>query len=218
MKIPVGSESISNGVTEDEFNKIISKVETLYRPRVANYGGTLQIRGEWGNSEVNAYAQREGSNYVVRMLGGLARHYAMTVDALALVLCHEIGHHIGGVPRYSTAQGQWAAVEGQADYFANLKCMRHVFLQDDNEAIIKNRVVPNEARTRCEQQFPQRIDQLICMRGAGRLASNYLCPFRHHLRWKGEIQCGFLDFELSRAQCRVDTYFSRFVRLMKRWK
>ncbi len=217
MKIPVGSESISNGVTEDEFNKIISKVETLYRPRVANYGGTLQIRGEWGNSEVNAYAQREGSNYVVRMFGGLARHYAITVDALALVLCHEIGHHIGGVPRYSTAQGQWAAVEGQADYFANLKCMRHVFLQDDNEAIIKNRVVPNEARTRCEQQFPQRIDQLICMRGAvAGLASGAIFAALSQapvptLEGRDSNVVSSTFEAHPRAQCRVDTYFSASV-------
>ncbi|MBI2522508.1 MAG: hypothetical protein HYV97_18960 [Bdellovibrio sp.] len=217
MKIPMGSESISNGVTEDDFNKVIAKVQALYRPRVANYGGTLQIRAEWANSEVNAYAQREGSNFVVRMLGGLARHYAMTVDALALVLCHEIGHHIGGVPRYSTAQGQWASTEGQADYFANLKCMRHVFLEDDNEAIIKNRVVPNEARTRCEQQFTQRIDQLVCMRSAvAGLASGAIFAAL------AQAQVPTLEgrdpsvvsstFEAHpRPQCRVDTYFSASV-------
>ncbi|HAZ13229.1 MAG: hypothetical protein A2X86_00635 [Bdellovibrionales bacterium GWA2_49_15] len=214
LKIPVGAESISNGVAEDDFNKIIAKIETLYRPRVAHYGGTLQIRGEWSNSEVNAYAQREGSNYVVRMLGGLARHYAMTVDAMALVLCHEIGHHIGGVPRYSKADGQWASVEGQADYFANLKCMRHVFLEDDNEAIIKNRVVPNEARTRCEQQFTQRIDQLVCMRTAvAGLASGAIFAALSQApvptlegRDPSVVSATFESH--PRAQCRVDTYFS----------
>ncbi len=211
LKIPIGRESFGNGVTEDEFNKVISKVEEIYRPRVAHYGGTLDVRREWSNSEVNAYAVREGSTFVVRMLGGLARHYAMTPDALALVLCHEIGHHVGGVPHYTTAGGQWAAVEGQADYFANLKCMRQVFLPDDNEAILKNKVIPAEARTRCEAQFTQKVDQLVCMRSSlAGLASGEIfaalggatIPTLDH-RDPSVVASTFESH--PQAQCRVDT-------------
>jgi hypothetical protein len=81
--------------------------------------------------------------------GGLARHGEITPDGFALVLCHEIGHHLGGVPRYSGANG-WASNEGQSDYFAATKCLRRAWQSDQNEDLISRMGIPSELRSKCK--------------------------------------------------------------------
>ena len=142
--IGVDQQSNLGGLDEAQFNAVIDEVEAIYKPIVAAKGGTLNVKRLWTDGTVNASAQRQGSTYVVNMYGGLARHQAVTADGFALVVCHEIGHHIGGSPVYggkpSQANGSggwgggggggsnsWASNEGQSDYFANTKCLRKVF-------------------------------------------------------------------------------------------
>lgn len=48
----------------------------------------------------------------------------MTEDGYVLVACHELGHHLGGAPRFSDEDSKWASVEGEADYFATLQCAK----------------------------------------------------------------------------------------------
>jgi hypothetical protein len=105
------------GMTEEQFNSVIESVETIYAPIISELGGTLKVVRNWSDSTVNAYAQRVGNEWRVSMFGGLARHDTITADGFALVVCHEIGHHIGGAPRKtSTWSNPWASNEGQADY------------------------------------------------------------------------------------------------------
>ena len=47
----------------------------------------------------------------------------MTPDGFALVLCHELGHHLAGNPRVQA----WAANEGQSDYFSTQSCARELW-------------------------------------------------------------------------------------------
>lgn len=88
----------------------------------------------------NASAQRMGSTWVVNMYGGLARHNEITIDGFALVLCHEIGHHLGGAPKYG-GFNTWGTNEGGSDYFATLKCLRRIFQNDDNTKAIENMTI-----------------------------------------------------------------------------
>ena len=123
LKIPIGSAE-DKGITRKQYDAVMDRVQEIYAPLIAARGARLVIKRLWDDPTVNASAERRGNDYIVNMYGGLARHAAITQDGLALVVCHEIGHHIGGAPKYS---GQWAANEGQADYFANLKCLHRVF-------------------------------------------------------------------------------------------
>ena len=123
MKIPVGQKG-SGGLTQEQFNAVIDSVEEIYKPIVASKGGKLVVERKWEDPTVNAYANRGwGGTWNVAMFGGLARHSAVTPDGFALVVCHEIGHHLGGFPK----KFGWASNEGQADYFATLKCLRRVY-------------------------------------------------------------------------------------------
>ena len=70
----------------------------------------------WESTTVNAQAWRLGSARYVRVYGGLVRHRAITKYGMALMLAHETGHHLGGLPR--DPDMTWMTWQGQADYWA----------------------------------------------------------------------------------------------------
>ena len=125
MKIPVG-DFRAKGIQEEMFNSVLDRVQAVYGPIVAQHGGELVINRKWDDPTVNANAQRYGSRWIINMYGGLARHPAVTPEGFATVACHELGHHLGGFPKIWGLFGSWASNEGEADYFATLKCLRLV--------------------------------------------------------------------------------------------
>ncbi len=173
MRIPVGYQhkmsipgEVRGGLTEEQFHAVIDRFEAVYREEFKKLGGNLVINRRWTDSTVNASANRMGSNWYINMYGGLARHPAITADGFMIVICHEAGHHIGGAPKNGGWFGSWATNEGGSDYFATLKCMRRIFIEDDNEAILADAKIDPLVQERCESQFGDRVDQLICMRSS----------------------------------------------------
>lgn len=198
------------GITETEFNAVLDRLKEVYEPIIRQYGGNLVINRLWSDGTVNASANRQGSNYVINMYGGLARHDVITKDGFALVACHEVGHHIGGVPRYSDPQGRWASVEGQSDYFATTKCLRKLFMNDDNSTIVRGMNIPQDVEQKCTSQFSAQNDQDICKRismaglsGASLFANgnppSFTTPDRAVVQTTYESH--------PQPQCRLDTYY-----------
>jgi len=79
----------------------------------------------WDSPVVNAQAWRLGSGQHVTICGGLARQPLITASGLALILAHETGHHMGGLPRDPDLR--WPTWQGQADYWAASVGMPRVF-------------------------------------------------------------------------------------------
>ena len=109
MRIPVGAIH-ANNMTLNEFDEVLTRLQKIYDPDFAALGATFKIERDWDNEEVNAYADRTGKTWLIHMFGGMARHPKLTGDGFALVACHEIGHHLGGAPKFSA---DWASVEGE---------------------------------------------------------------------------------------------------------
>ena len=163
LKIPVGSVH-AKGIVEAQFNEVMDTVERLYKPVVAAQGATLKINRLWTDPTVNASAQQSGKTYILNMYGGLARHAAITMDGMALVACHELGHHLGGAPRKGAS---WASNEGQSDYYANLKCLRKVFADPAATAFTQPKIADDVfARKACDDAFAGKQDRDICVRAA----------------------------------------------------
>jgi hypothetical protein len=165
-RIPVQSGRFSTnagGLSEAQFNGVIDTVEKLYTDEIAQAGGKLEVERLWQDETVNASASREHGAWLVSMYGGLARAPHMTTDGFTMVLCHELGHHMGGAPKVK-GKMPWATNEGGADYFATLKCARRVFEKEDNKDVKNDTSIPALAKERCEKQFTAEADQLICMR------------------------------------------------------
>lgn len=205
------------GMTEEVFNKVIDEVESIYIPLVKDKGGDLQVERKWEDGTVNAYAQRVGNVYKVSMFGGLARHPAVTPDGFAMVVCHEVGHHIGGAPKKKSWFGTaWASNEGQADYWGSTKCMKRVlavmpeFHQNDETS--------DEfkyAKAECEKRYTTQEEVYVCSRSA--MAGKSLANLFKDLRRLGkELKFAERDQNVVSStnhnhpapQCRLDTYFS----------
>ncbi len=214
LKISVNAKRFG-GMTEEQFNKTIDSVEHIYAPIVAELGGTLKVDRKWTDATVNAYAQRSGSTWMVSMFGGLARHETITEDGFALVVCHEIGHHIGGAPKKTSAwSNPWASNEGQADYWATLKCLRRTWLNDNNEEIIKGMTIPAALEAACGQQHLWNADRALCIRTS--MAGDSVAKLFQALSKDPKAS----EFSTPDAkvvtktndshpatQCRLDTYF-----------
>lgn len=103
-------------ITQAEFGAILDKIESVYAPIFQSFGVKLVLERAWDDSTVNAYADQQGTNWIVHMYGGMARRSELNIAGFGLVACHEIGHHLGGYPKYSDSP--WAANEGQSDLFS----------------------------------------------------------------------------------------------------
>jgi hypothetical protein len=213
LAIPIQGKG--TGLTEVQYNSSIDKVESVYLDIVAQYGGTLKIERKWDSPIVNAGTFREenGKNWHINLYGGLARHEEMTEDGFALVVCHEIGHHLGGAPKKSGTYS-WSSTEGQADYFATLKCLRKIFAQEDNLLSLKRKKIPRPILQLCQKSMRRdKEDTALCIRTS--LAGMAVAKMNASVAKK---PYPFIDspdaniipvtYEMHpEPQCRLDTYF-----------
>lgn len=164
LNIPVDSPQ-AKGIGEAQFNEVLNTVERLYAPTVAAEGAVLVINRKWTDGTVNASAYQSGNKYYLNMYGGLARHETITMDGFALVVCHELGHHLGGAPKLTGWSG-WASNEGQSDYYANLKCLRRVFSDASSLTFTKLSEGDEVAYKSCEAAFSDPDERAICVRAS----------------------------------------------------
>jgi hypothetical protein len=211
-KIEVGDKA-SNNMTKEMFLDAVLRVSSVYEPIVAEKGGKLIMNNRWDDATVNASAQQSGKNWQVNMYGGLARHPLVTVDGFMMVVCHELGHHIGGAPRKGGWGSAWASNEGQADYFAGLKCMRRVLENDDNIAVVSKMEIDADATTKCESIYKSASEIALCKRIS--MAGKSLAMLLGDLGGNSNVNFTTPDTtKVARtndnhpqAQCRLDTYF-----------
>ncbi|MES2857370.1 MAG: hypothetical protein V4692_15980 [Bdellovibrionota bacterium] len=212
-RIP-GRQLIPTGISLETYNAVLDKIDHIYSAEIAaEKSGVLAIERLWASEKVNAYALRSGLRRIIVFPGGLARHPEIDRDAFALVACHEIGHHRGGAP--IRARNTWASVEGQADYFANLKCMRRFFEDEDNEVVMKNPKLDELTRGECEKEFSSRNDQLACMRSV--VAAKGVTMMLRDLAGETTVpDVATPDAHIADAtnqsypgtQCRIDTFLN----------
>jgi hypothetical protein len=212
MQIPVGAKR-AGGLTEAQFNAVIDKIEPIYAPVAASRGGKLKINRKWSDGTVNANATEFFGTWTVNMYGGLARHEKITADGFSLVLCHELGHHMGGAPKVGMFLMKWASNEGQADYWATLKCLRTVWWNDNNEKIVAKMKAPEYLVEACNKNHGDKAERALCIRGgmAGASVSGLFAAMRN----KPEAQFNTPDRSVVSKtndahpdfQCRLDTYF-----------
>ena len=213
MKIAVGSLE-DKGITRKQFDAVMDQAEALYAPVIAARGGHLVLKRLWDDNTVNASAQQNGKEWVLNMYGGLARHATITQDGMALVVCHELGHHLGGAPKYGDTD--WASNEGQADYFANLKCLRRMFTAPGASAFTRPKGGDEAtARAGCEAAWKSASERTLCTREAmaGMSVTSLFRVLRNQTVLPKfdtpdpivvtEMQDGHPD-----TQCRLDTYYA----------
>lgn len=207
--IPVGQKT-AFGANEQEFVAAIEKAQKFYASVFEAQGRTLKIFNHWEDGTVNAYAKRNGRVSEVHMFGGLARHNLVTKDAFMLVICHELGHHLGGFPKSS----DWATNEGGADYFATLKCAREMWKDEANMNFRTFLEVPEIVRTSCQKGFSKPEEIGLCARAsmAGKALGDTLSDLGKgpatDFSTPDTSVVSRTNNEHPKAQCRTDTYFA----------
>ncbi len=207
----------TTGLSREQYDAVIDKVVNVYSPIARNRGARLQIERLWDSETVNAGTLRrnEGDIWVLNLYGGFARHPAITPDGYMLVVCHELGHHIGGAPKKRLESGghHWASTEGQSDYFATLKCMRRVLASDSNEEINRTLKVPETIRSECSKSFPDKSEAAICIRTA--VAGISVGKVNASIRRFPAPDIDVVDSSIATTtqnghpipQCRLNTYY-----------
>lgn len=150
--------NLVQNVTQSDFNSVIDLAYKFYAPIVKRLGGNLVIKKLWSDSTVNAQTSRQGNNWVIEMFGGLARRPEVTKDGFALVLCHEIGHNLGGFPYVQ----DWASAEGQSDYYSTHACAKYLWQSEgDNGASSE---IGYYGRTLCDNAWTSDRGRIVCYR------------------------------------------------------
>jgi len=199
----------SSAIDEKGFNRLIDEVVVHFGPIVKGHGGRLVVNRKWTDSTVNASAQQTAGSWILNMYGGLARRNEISPDGFQMVVCHELGHHLGGFPFVTS----WAADEGEADYFATMVCARKIW---KTQQAINQRfraAVDPFTKQNCDNAHKLNADRDLCYRAtlAGQSLANLLAAL-------GTQKMPALDTPDARvvqatnhahpkAQCRLDTYF-----------
>jgi hypothetical protein len=210
----IPSDSIfANDMTEAQFKSVTKKFERFFTPILdRDYNSDLEIYASWKSNTVNAFAEQSGKRKMITVYGGLARHPAITEDGLTAVLCHELGHHLGGYPKKST--NKWSSAEGQSDYYATMKCLRQLWEGEDNIQIIQSLNVPQLVKEECARTFVNTKDAALCERAslAGRSVA-FMIQDLDHDSWVPRFEtpdplvARSMNYMHPYAQCRLDTFF-----------
>lgn len=197
-------------ITEKSFKSLLKKLNTFFSPMLSK---KLVVTGDWKNGKVNAYAENSSNSWNIVIFGGLARHEYMLPEGLILSFCHELGHFVGGYPKYiHYSQQSWASSEGQADYYAATKCMK-MFLLENKDIKFSNKTI-NTAKKKCSQVFEDKERYKICVRisVAGKYLGKILADINNipmpQLSTPSNLEVESTNFNYyPPVQCRVDTYF-----------
>jgi hypothetical protein len=199
-------------MTEKEFSDLIDAVSSKLESVVAKHGGSLVVEKNWDDSTVNAYAEQRGNTWSVAMFGGLARRPEVTPDGFQMVVCHELGHHLGGFPFYSS--DKWAAVEGESDYFATQACAKLIWGREAELNSKFRALVDPYAKDKCDEAYKTDATRDLCYRtaAAGQSLANLLAALGRdgtpQFNTPDQSRVTSTQESHPEAQCRLDTYLA----------
>jgi hypothetical protein len=196
-------------IDEKTFNAIIDQAQAYFTPIFAKHNAKLNVVRRWNDSTVNAYAEQQGSNWLVTMFGGLARRPEITTDGFALVICHEIGHHLAG---YAFIDDDWASTEGNSDYFSTQACAHALWGKPSLANHYAGRYVTRAGQQACDTAWKDQNSRDLCYRSvlAGQSLANLLAAIggerQPQIETPDQSQVSSTYTEHPAAQCRLDTY------------
>ncbi len=198
-------------IERHSFDQIIKRLQHLYEPDFRSKQQLLRINGQWDSQRMEASARFEedhrGEIAIITITGAVARHAVVTEESFATIICHEIGHFLGGQPtlsKYST--------EGQADYFAASACMRRLIPKMPDGTFTSPPRAPRIVKQRCANAYVSPKEIEICIRSTmGGYGLSSFVAFRKsqnepNLETPDPDEARLLRFEPSTVQCRLDTF------------
>jgi len=121
------STNYSSEMNVVAFHTIPFEIYSLFKEEIEQLIYPLKLDLQWQSPFFGAGVSFYDQNYRLMVLGGMSRMKEMTLDAYAAVICHEFSHLLGGEPRQTIENAEWASSEGQADFFAASVCLPRYF-------------------------------------------------------------------------------------------
>lgn len=126
FELPPGDPE-AKGLSESAYYKVLGTFMVEYFQLVkSKTGKDFVVSFDWQNKYFGAFAKDEGNKYSISLWGGMSRAEGMTEELAYFILCHELGHILGGNPKQTIPGSDWASSEGQSDFFAAKRCMPHL--------------------------------------------------------------------------------------------
>lgn len=216
IRIPVNATATS-GISEADVREIADVLYDLYAKDFQDLQRSFAFNIQWNDDSFNAYTNLYRGRAQIVITGGMIRHPLISKDGIALVLCHEIGHHLAGKPthRFRVFFPSWAAAEGQADYFSTLKCMRKYLLTMDDNAINETDL-PDSIKNQCLSSFKSKELQTLCIRSM--MAGQTMATVLNSIKKEPLPNLSFENPDPTivkktftkhpNPQCRLDTYLA----------
>lgn len=210
LKIPVDkTKSITTeGLSEFQFKEVIDRFSKS-ASEIEGIGGFLKVNALWDSEKVNAKAYKEKDSYIIDVYGGLARFPQMSEEVLNLVLCHELGHHLGGAP--FTSIGGDVSTEGQADYFSTTKCFKKTVSEKSQAEpkVIESEIIKNICKRFSNVELTSCYESLKASETLTQIYDS-VAPKKIYpaLSKKDQTVVNRTNFGYPSNQCRLDTLVS----------
>ncbi len=145
-------------VSRTELDEIALAFDQAFKASLQKHAQDLVINEplpiknfDWFESPIQSasYVQDTRNEVVVHILtimGGLLKIKGVTQDTAVLILCHELGHGIGGAP-FKSKNGfvdHESSTEAQADYFSTLDCAPKIWQKLHPEKLVLS--APDQGR------------------------------------------------------------------------
>ncbi len=200
-------------ITQQDFDEVLDLAERLYQNDFIENNQRLQVVRYWSSDTPSASAWKHedinGEISVIQINGGIARHPEINKDSFALIVCHEIGHHLAGGPMV------WRfSVEGQADYYGASACLRRLLPLMPATSKPEHPLAYGMLEHICSRGMQNTDDQKLCIRiaSAGLSLTRFFAvenelPMPAFDISDETVSIGVTSGAAS-PQCRLDTYLA----------
>jgi hypothetical protein len=191
-----------------EFDMVIDAAYTIYKPITSRWFRKLNINRNWDDPTVNANCSNIIGHININMYGGLARRPEVSRDGFALVLCHELGHALGGAP-YANPLFRLSA-EGNADYWGAGNCMNQMLriIPADGDVVasefMQKRCTENHAEN--SEDYTLCVRQLAAAQSLGTMLATLSKEPAPEFSTPDLLIVDKTNVSYPSTQCRLDSY------------
>lgn len=174
-----------------DFYNVPLKILSLFNDSLKNVEAPVVLDAEWESPYFGAGIAYYENYFHLKIFAGTTRVEGMTMDAYAALVCHELGHIIGGAPYQTIQGGEWSSSEGQSDFFAASVCLPKYFLDKNVSA--------KDIAARVEKAGYELFSSI------GPYGSPKELPIERHIPFNYQVSETLINLYPS-LQCRYETF------------
>ena len=167
------SLNIQASVTHEQFNKIQSNLLKLYSKSVADLNGQFDIVIKADGAIPQALSRKTSEGvWQIEVYQSMLDLERQSIQTLGMMLCHEVGHFLGGeayvvgrqlTPAVRSRAPKKMSCEGQADFFSTSVCFRK--LADLVPELRNFKEEESDLSNECYLSYKQQDDIDTCLSG-----------------------------------------------------